>query len=90
MKYDVTPNSNPTITVPFIIFVGKKDYHQSLTTPGMIKNCTESRANLDAVLLKKEGWAVKIQKYDTTIGPVYIVYERRTGKEMKSPIGKKR
>lgn len=90
--YKVTPESNPTVAFPFSVFFGqpKKAYHQTLVTPSQCKRCTKSRAELDVKLLHQEGWNARMVRYDTTIGPVYIVYERRTGREMAPKKGHQR
>jgi hypothetical protein len=89
--YKVTPDSNPTTVFPFSVFFGQsKAYHQTLVTPQLCKKCTKSRAEIDVKLLHQEGWAARMVKYDTTIGPVYIVYERRTGREMTPKKGSRR
>lgn len=85
-----TGKSNPTTTFPFIRFFNGKDYRQTLLTPDWAVMCGITRAKNTVKQLHKEGWAARMVKYDTTIGPVYIVYERRTGREMAPKKGRRR
>jgi len=83
MKYKCVPRSKPEVIFPFSKVFGEKRYSQSLVNPETIVNCTKQAAQERIGRLRREGWAARIVKYETTCGQVFLLYERRTGREMR-------
>lgn len=89
LKYRLVPAARPEATFPFTkLFIGK-EYRQSLVNPIFVKDCTLERAEEAVKRLHREGWAARIAKFATTSGVIYLVYERRTGREMRPKKGHK-
>jgi hypothetical protein len=65
---------------------GGKEYILSPMNPYYVKNCTQQKALENAAQARKEGWAARVVK----VGTLYVVYERRTGREMRPKKGHKR
>jgi hypothetical protein len=89
MKYKCMPRSKPEVIFPFTKKFNGNEYRQSLINPETIVNCTLQAAKERIGRLRKEGWAARIVKYETTCGLVSLIYERRTGREMKPKRGHK-
>lgn len=83
MKHNCSLMSKPEVVFPFSKEIGGKTYRQSLINPNYAGNCLKTNAQRIVDQLHREGWAARIVRYDTPIGYVYLVYERRTGKEMR-------
>jgi hypothetical protein len=79
--YHWGPNHKPQDVFPQRRIFNEKIYHMSLINPTYIKNTSMRRAVSDVKQLRSEGWAARVVKFNTPIGIVYLVYERRTGKE---------
>ena len=79
--YHWGPNHSPQVVFPRLRIFDGKNYHLSLVNPSLVRNTSKSRAYKDAVQLRREGWAARVVKFETPQGDVYLVYERRTGKE---------
>ena len=80
--YHYGPNHAPHMVFPGTQKFGEKIYKQSLVNPSLVNKCTEATAKERAAQIRKEGWAASIVAFKTTTGTAYIVYERRTGREM--------
>ena len=81
-SYHFGPNDSPHVIFPASQKFGDKLYKQSLVNPSLVNKCTEATAKERAAQIRKEGWAARIVAFKTPIGTAYIVYERRTGREM--------
>lgn len=80
--YHYGPNHSPHMVFPATRTIGDKLYKLSLINPSLVNNCNEATAKERAAQIRKEGWAARVVTFKTTTGTAYIVYERRTGKEM--------
>jgi hypothetical protein len=81
--------SKPETVFPFTRKFGGFEYTMSLDTPDFTINCSEGRARKTVLRLRTEGWAARFVRYKTVIGDAFIVYERRTGREMRPKKGHK-
>jgi hypothetical protein len=85
VKHIWTPksaNMRPEHLFPFIKFFNGKSYHQSLINPNYVRNCTKIRADQIVSQLRREGWRARAVKYETPIGFIHVVYERRSEKQL--------
>ena len=85
--YTVTESSKPEAIFPRIKKLFRKDFTQSPVNPDYVRTCTENVARGRAKQIRKEGWAAQVCKFKTNKGDVWLVYERRTGRELRGRLG---
>lgn len=77
-SYAISSRSRLATTFPFIRMYGGKAFHQSLLNADTVKDASERRAKEESRHLRASGWLVRIKKYETSYGDVYVLYERRS------------
>lgn len=79
------PELRPEAGFPYTKKFGGLEYQLSPANPYLVKNCTYATAVERSDQIRKEGWATRVVGIKTPKGTAYVVYERRTGREMSKP-----
>ena len=76
------PELRPEAGFPYTKKIGGLEYRLSPINPYLVKNCTKATAVERSDQIRKEGWATRVVAIKSPKGTAYVVYERRTGREM--------